>query len=512
MASPIAWLLRFAPLLLLPLAGGVLAQQDTQSQAREAAIVNRVTWGATPTELARASKLGIDRYLQAQLHPAAQDKLPEAVQRRIDALAISRQSDEDARAAQMDLRRRAKKLPEDKKVEVNRKARQMSSRRAAGVNERAFLRALYSSNQLQDQMTWFWMNHFNVDLQKGDVGIFLSQYEDRAIRPHALGKFRDLLAATMRSPSMLIYLDNTQNMAGKINENYARELMELHTLGVNGGYSQNDVQELARILTGLGISNSLAPPEIKPALRAQIVQDGYFLFNPARHDFGNKMFLGHSIAGAGMPEVEQAADLLARHPATAKFISRKLATYFVGDTPPASLVDKMSRTFLDKDGDISATLQTLFASPEFAASLKTGVFKDPVHYLYSSLRLAYDGLPPIINSGVGVNLLKRLGQPLNQHLTPDGYPLSQSDWSGSGQMTVRFEIASAIAGSPLSFYREGPDDRPATVPKPPNLLKANDANGLFSSLSPRTRKAIEQAKSTVLANTYLLASPEFMRR
>lgn len=512
MASPIAWLLRFAPLLLLPLAGGVLAQQDTQSQAREAAIVNRVTWGATPTELARASKLGIDRYLQAQLHPAAQDKLPEAVQRRIDALAISRQSDEDARAAQIDMRQNAKKMPEDKMLRINRDARQMSIRRAADVNERALLRAVYGGNQLHEHMTWFWMNHFNVDLQKGDVGMFLSQYEDQAIRPHALGKFRDLLAATMRSPSMLIYLDNTQNVAGKINENYARELMELHTLGVNSGYTQTDVQELARILTGLGISNSVEPPKVNPALRAQVVQKGYFLFNPARHDYGSKVFLGRTVAGTGMQEVEQAAALLASHPATAKFISTKLAAYFVGDAPPTSLIDKMSRTFLEKDGDISATLQTLFASPEFAASLKAGVFKDPIHYVYSSLRLTYSGMPAFANGMAGVSLLVRMGQPLNQRQTPDGYPLLKSDWTGSGQMTTRFEIASIIAGAPLVFYRQSPSDQPANVPHPPNLLKANEGNGLFSTISARTREAVEQGRSTAVANTYLLASPEFMRR
>lgn len=512
MPSPVSWLFRIAPLLLLPLATGVLAQQESPLQSRDVALVNRVTWGATPAELARAQKTGIDRYLHAQLHPAAQDKLPDAVQRRIDTLSISRQSDEEARAIQIDIRQKAKKLPEEQMPEVNRKARQMSIQRAADVNERALLRAVYGGNQLHDQMTWFWMNHFNVDLQKGDVGMFLSQYEDRAIRPHALGKFRDLLAATMRSPSMLIYLDNTQNVAGKINENYARELMELHTLGVDGGYSQHDVQELARILTGLGISISLDSPKVKPALQAQVVQEGYFLFNPARHDYDSKVFLGRTIAGRGMQEVEQAADLLARHPATAKFISRKLAAYFVGDAPPASLVEKMSRTFLEKDGDISATLQTLFASPEFAASLKAGVFKDPVHYVYSSLRLTYSGMPAFANGTAGVSLLVRMGQPLNQHQTPDGYPLLKSDWTGSGQMTTRFEIASVIAGAPQVFYRDSPDEQPANVPHPPNLLKANEDNGLFSAFSPRTREAIEQARSTAVANTYLLASPEFMRR
>jgi uncharacterized protein (DUF1800 family) len=506
MARLTSWLFRLAPLLLLPLAAGALAEQASPQQARDAALVNRVTWGATPTELARAQTMGIDRYLFAQLHPPAQDRLPSEVSKRISALSISRQSDEDARTIQIDMRRMAKKLPEDQRPPINRDARLISTRRGADVNERALLRAVYGSNQLQDQMAWFWMNHFNVDLQKGDAGIFLSQYEDRAIRPHALGKFRDLLAATMRSPSMLIYLDNTQNVVGKINENYARELMELHTLGVEGGYSQNDVQELARILTGLGVGNSLEPPPVKPELRGQIVQEGYFLFNPAQHDYGNKVFLGHPIAGAGIGEVEQAADLLARHPATAKFISRKLAVYFVGDSPPVSLVDKMDRTFTETDGDVRATLQTLFSSPEFAASLKTGVFKDPVHYVYSSLRLTYDDMPIITDGRAGVSLLKQLGQPLNQRQSPDGYPLSKSDWTGSGQMATRFEIASAIAGTPQIFYRNPPLERPR------NLLEANESNGLFSALSSRTRQAIEKAASTPVANTYLLASPEFMRR
>ncbi len=504
-------LLRAAPLLLLPLAAGALAQPDLDAKARDAALVNRVTWGATPAELARIQQLGPERYLQAQLRPTGGDKLPPEIQQRIDALSISRNSDEEARATQIKMREDAKQLPQDQQPAALQAARRFSILRAAEVNERAVWRALYSSNQLQDQMTWFWMNHFNIDLQKGDSGIFLSQYEDRAIRPHALGKFGDLLKATMRSPAMLIYLDNAQNVAGKINENYARELMELHTLGVGGGYSQTDVQELARILTGMGVSLRPEPPKVRPEWRAQVVQDGLFLFNPARHDQGDKTFLGHRIAAAGIREVDEAADLLARSPATAKHISGKLATYFVGDNPPASLVGKMSKTFLASDGDIAATLQTLFSSPEFAASLKTGVFKDPAHYVYSSMRLAYGGMPPILNPKVGLGMLKLLGQPLNQRLTPDGYPMGKSDWSGSGQMSVRFEVAGSLIGSPKTLYQEE-GAPPPNPPRIPNLLQANEGNGLFAGLSAATREAIAQAKSPRDANLYLLSSPEFMRR
>jgi len=501
-----------ALLLLLPLSAGALAQSNADAQAREAALVNRITWGATPAELARIRKMGVERYLQAQLHPSAQGGLPAEVQKRIDALSISQASDEAARATQLAMREKASKLPPDEKLKGMRAARQFSIRRAAEVSDRALWRAVYSTNQLQDQMAWFWMNHFNVDLGKGDAGIFLSQYEDRAIRPHALGKFRDLLSATMRAPAMLIYLDNTRNGVGKINENYARELMELHTLGVDGGYSQSDVQELARILTGLGISKQPEPPKVRREWRDKVVQEGLFVFNPARHDFGEKKFLGQRIAGTGMQEVEKAADLLARNPATAKHISGKLAVYFMGDAPPASIVDKMSKTFLASDGDIAATLKTLFDSPEFSESLRKGVFKDPVHYVYSSLRLAYDGLPPIVNPKPGVAMLKQLGQPLNQRLTPDGYPVSKSDWAGSGQMTTRFEVASVIAGAPQRFYKEDGDSGPADLPPLPDLLKANADSGLFAGLSPATREAIGQARSPRSANTYLLASPEFMLR
>ena len=318
------------------------------------------------------------------------------------------------------------------------------------------------------------------------MGAFIGSYEDRAIRAHALGKFRDLLAATIRSPAMLLYLDNAQNAAGKINENYARELMELHTLGVKGGYTQTDVQELARILTGLGIGRPDEPPKLRPELRAQVVLDGLFLFNPARHDYGDKQFLGHRIAGAGLAEVDQAVDLLARHPATAHFISAKLAAYFLGDAPPPALVDRMARTFLASDGDIAAVLQTLYASPEFARSLDAGVFKDPVHYVYSSLRLAYAGMPTIVNPRPALNLLRQLGQPLNQRLTPDGYPLAQSDWAGPGQMTARFETARAIAAAPPNFYRD-PAENPQQqqqqqqqqqTPQPPLAAPARPAQGL----------------------------------
>jgi uncharacterized protein (DUF1800 family) len=233
---------------------------------------------------------------------------------------------------------------------------------------REILRDLYSPAQLREQMTWFWFNHFNVQQSKADIRMMVADYEDRAIRPHALGRFRDLLAATLHHPAMLRYLDNAENASGHINENYARELMELHTMGVGSGYTQSDVQELARCLTGVGIDAKPEDPKLKPELQPQLVRDGLFEFNPARHDYGDKTFLGHTIKGTGLAEVDEVLDILAREPATARHISQELAVFFVSDTPPPALIDRMAQVFLRSDGDIATVLSAMFRSPEFAVS------------------------------------------------------------------------------------------------------------------------------------------------
>jgi len=195
---------------------------------------------------------------------------------------------------------------------------------------------------LQEQMTWFWMNHFNVHQGKSNLRVLVSDYEEQAIRPHALGKFRDLLAATLHHPAMIRYLDNEQNAANRINENYAREIMELHTLGVDGGYTQNDVQQLARILTGVGVNLGDKTPDVRRDKQSQYVRKGLFEFNPNRHDYGDKVFLGQTVKGRGLAEVDEALDRLSRSPATARYVSRKLAIYFVADEPPPQLVERMA--------------------------------------------------------------------------------------------------------------------------------------------------------------------------
>jgi uncharacterized protein (DUF1800 family) len=353
------------------------------------------------------------------------------------------------------------------------------------------------------------MNHFNVHQNKGNLRVMIGDYEERAIRPHALGKFRDLLAETVHHPAMLRYLDNERNAVNRINENYARELMELHTLGVNGGYSQRDVQELARILTGVGVNPGPDAPNVRRQLQAQYAHQGLFEFNPNRHDYGDKQFLGQTIRGRGLAELDEAIDRLSRHPSTARFISRKLAMFLVSDEPPAALVERMSQTFRQSDGDIAAMLRTLFDSAEFGQSLGRK-FKDPVHYVVSAVRLAYDG-KPILNAGPMLNWLNRMGEPLYGRQTPDGYPMIETAWASSGQMTTRFEIAKAIgSGSAGLFKTESP--QPQERAAFPQLANALYFQFLQKALSPATRQALDQAASPQEWNTFLLSSPEMMSR
>jgi uncharacterized protein (DUF1800 family) len=455
-----------------------------------------------------AESLGWPRYLEAQLHPRGE--LPAGINAQIAAMTISQQ-DMVALVRELEERRKAAdaiKVDEEKKKaqgayqqEMNRLAREAATR--------SMLRAVYSPNQLQEQMVWFWMNHFNVHQGKHNLRAMVGDYEEHAIRPHALGKFRDLVNATLHHPAMIRYLDNEQNAVNRINENYARELMELHTLGVNGGYSQHDVQELARILTGVGVNLGTGTPNVRNELKGQYQRAGLWEFNPMRHDFGDKQLLGQLVKGRGVAELRQAVDMLCSHPSTARFVSRKLAMYFVADEPPAALVDRMADTFRQRDGDIAAVLRTLFASPEFAASLGQK-FKDPVHYVVSAVRLAYDD-KPILNAGPMLNWLGRMAEPLYGRQTPDGYAMTESAWASPGQMNSRFEIAKAIgSGSAGLFRTEGP--QPSEKPAFPQLSNALYYQITQHTISSATRAVLEQSGSPQEWNTFLLSSPEMMHR
>jgi len=496
---------------LLAASATSMAGAQTPPSAHDLALLNRITWGQSASAADSLQKLGPRAWLDRQLRPQASDRPPAEVRAQIDALPISRTPMADL-VVQMNAQiQAANKLtdPDQKKLAQQAYQQGMTDlgRQAA---TRELLRDLYSPDQLQEQMTWFWLNHFNVHMYKRDVRAMVGDYEDQAIRPRALGKFRDLLEATLKHPAMLRYLDNDQNAANHINENYAREIMELHTMGVGSGYSQKDVQELARILTGVGVDLSPDPPRLKAAYQPLLVRAGLFEFNPNRHDFGDKVFLGHVIKGSGFGEVEQALDIIAREPATAHHVSAQMAAYFMGDDPPPAVVDRMAKTFQRSDGDIAATLRVLFASREFDASLGKA-FKDPMHFAVSAVRLAYDDRV-ILNATPMQNWLNRMSEGLYNHETPDGYAMTSAAWDGPGQMAVRFEIARQIgSGSAGLFKADHPQakDQPA-FPQLQNALYYKA--GLDQSLAPATRSALGQAGSPQDWNTLFLSSPEFMRR
>ena len=478
-------------------------------KATDFALMDRLTWGVTTSGAEHLKSVGIERWLDEQLHPKDQP-LPPQVASQIEAMPDVHRLPFDVANAFDQQSRAANQLtdPEQKKA-AQQAFQQAMNDRGRQAAARSILRALYAPDQLRERMVWFWFNHFNVHLYKANIRVMIGDYEDRAIRTFAMGRFRDLLSATLRHPAMLRYLDNADNAAGHLNENYAREIMELHTMGVGSGYTQTDVEELARILTGVGIDLKNEDPKLKPELQSQLFREGAFEFNPARHDYGDKMFLGHPIKGRGLAEVDEALDILCRQPATANRIAQKLATYFVSDTPPPALVQRMAQAFQKTNGDIAAVLSAMVHAPEFAASLKSGTkFKDSVQYVFSAVRMAYDD-KVILNTNPIQNWLNRLAEGLFNRPTPDGYPLTSATWNGPGQMMVRFEIARQIGSGSSGLFK--PDVPNATdQPAFPLIQNALYFGSLRQTLSPTTLAALDQAVSPQDWNTLFLSSPEFM--
>ena len=447
-----------------------IAWADDSAALRLAAL-NRVSWGANRSSYADIARMGTGRWLDAQLRPT-DARLPAEPQATIDAMSISQRPLAEI-ASELEEKRRAFQNAAADERKAERQAYQEElARLGREAQTRMLLRALYSPNQLEEHLTWFWMNHFSVFQFKGPLRALVADYEERAIRPYSLGRFRDLVGATARHPAMLIYLDNARSTANRINENYARELMELHTLGVDGGYTQRDVEALAKILTGWSLDRA-----------GELSR-----FYPRRHDYSEKQFLGRTIRGKGAAELDQALDLLARHPSTARFVSRKLAVFFVADEPPDAMVARMANTFLVTDGDIAQVLRTMFASTEFRAALG-GKFKDPLHYALSALRLVLDQRP-LPDARPVIGALALMGEPLYARATPDGYPLTRTDWASPGQLAQRFEIARGIA------YRI-----PVRIP-----------SDLAPPVGDSTRETLAKASSAQEWNLLLLSSPEFMYR
>jgi uncharacterized protein (DUF1800 family) len=467
--------------------------------------LERTSFGLDTDSVADYRRLGREKFLDRQLHPA-QMTLPAPIAAQIAALEMTRADPVQSIAAINAQNKLINAMPGGPDKEQARKVlNDHGNKLAYEAIRRDLLRAVYSPAQLQEQMTWFWLNHFSVFQYKANLRWLIGDYEERAIRPHVFGHFSDLVMATLRHPAMLQYLDNNQNAAGHINENYARELLELHTLGVGGGYSQQDVQELARVLTGVGINVGDAP-HLKPELQRLYLRSGAFEFNPARHDFGAKTILGHPIRGQGFGEVEDAVKMIVSQPACARFIARELAIYFVADNPPPVLVERVAQTFMRTDGDIAAVLRTLFMSPELGGSFGAK-FKDPMRFVVSAVRFAYDG-KPISNTHPMLNWLNGLGEAPYGRQTPDGYPMTELSWASAGQMSRRFEIARAIgAGNAALFDPE--DGGAASTAGFPQLANRLYFEALEPSLAARTRTALDRANSQQEWNTFLLSSPDF---
>ena len=429
------------------------------------------------------------------------------------------------------------------------KAMRMQRTVIVELSQQRILRAVYSERQLEEVLVDFWMNHFNVFVGKGQVRTYLTEYERDVIRPRVFGKFRDLLGATAHSPAMLFYLDNWQSAAPEgvattadaernrnamrrrgpaggmpigrrrpqqdpdmlgrqpdgqvippqqrsrgINENYARELMELHTLGVDGGYTQKDVQEVARAFTGWTIAN--------PRL------GGGFHFDPRRHDDGEKIVLGQRIKpGGGMRDGDAVLDLLARHPSTSRFIATKLARKFVADDPPAALVDRAARRFRETDGDIREVVRTIVTSPELLGDeYRRAKTKNPFEFVVSSVRAT--GLE-ISNALPLVQSLRDLGMPIYGAQPPTGYADKAEAWVNSGALLGRMNFALALTSGRMRTLGASTASNPPTAEDARRTLLAV---ALADDVTPSTAATVAKATTPAQTMALILGSPEFQKR
>jgi len=546
---------------------------EVSKQDRILHVLNRLAFGPRPGDFEHVSAIGPERYVREQLHPES-IAIPSDLSERVNELRTLHMSPialfiEYQRPLKM-ARKDAKAEDGGDKASIKDATKDLRVKQRVVMREAVearMMRAIEGPRQLQEVMTAFWFNHFNVFAGKGLDLIWTGSFEETAIRPHTFGKFRTLLGATAHHPAMMFYLDNWQNTApgspgskGKfegINENYARELMELHTLGVNGGYSQADVIALAHILTGWGLpkqgggnpmrrGEGMAGGEtggVFPFMRRRrnfmpaAVDPSGFYFDESRHDFSSKTLLGHRIEGGGIDEGEHALDILARSPATAKHLSFKLAQYFVADDPPKALVERMAQRYLATDGETRAVLETMFTSAEFWDPRYYGAkFKTPYEYVVSCVRAT--GVP-VRNYRPLYGTMQILGMPLYGCQTPNGYANTQDAWLNPDAMMTRLSFATALGSGNLPLenppFEEDADGGGEMRPEPPviprnGVGKVNikfdpgphgpkmtppDPVQLAATLgdyfSPATASAVEAAP-TQLRAPLILGSPEFMKR
>ena len=484
-------LLLFNIVLWLSFAEPAMASSELSSSDRRH-ILERLSFGTTSQQLEQVDKFGIESYIESQLNPESV-KESDVLEDYLAELTLLKQKPIENQKKISFLRRKINQdgLSAEQQKKIRPKIHQLDKKVKSEATNAHLARAIYSNRQLQEVMVDFWFNHFNVAIDRGPVKFWVDDYE-KQIRTHALGNFRDLLGMTAKHPAMLIYLDNRRNTApnspiGKkrkigLNENYARELMELHTLGVDGGYTQDDVIALAKIFTGWGVD-----------LQGKRGDDTGFFFYKNSHDPEDKMFLSYTIPANGMAEGEKALDILASHPATARFISYKLAQYFVADRPPASLVDALSQEFTASNGDIKQVLDVLIHSQEFNdPQYYKQKFKTPYQYIVSLVRMGEIEQP---NFKRIKGMLNQLSMPLYECSAPTGYANTQDAWLNPQAMLQRTSMATAIARGALN--------RDDTIEQ-----KQLDN---FGELSSSTKQVIAKTPNR-FRSALVLGSPEAMYR
>jgi uncharacterized protein (DUF1800 family) len=399
------------------------ALPDTDAAIEHA--LNRLTFGARPGDASRVRAVGLQSWIDRQLDPKQiDDRATEAL---LPALPTA-----------------------PSEFATPQEARRFGRTAVQALAASKVIRAVHSERQLEELLVDFWFNHFNVFAGKGRTGLYVPDYEREAIRPHVLGRFRDLLGATAKSPAMLFYLDNWMSAAPNsarlrpaqpgadrrgLNENYARELLELHTLGVDGGYTQQDIVDVARIFTGWTFERQTSAPD--------------FRFARGVHDRGEKRVLGqHFPAGAGVDEGERLLDILATHPSTARHIATKLTRRFVSDTPPVALVERAAARFRESGGDLHEVVRLIVTSPEFFAPEARGAkVKTPLEFVASAVRArpqsALPGaMPP---PRLLLRALRDLGMEPYMCQPPTGYADDADTWISAGALVARMNIAQQIA-------------------------------------------------------------------
>jgi uncharacterized protein (DUF1800 family) len=524
MRHPLVWLAGVVAGTAIGLAGPTAAPLLDHDTAIH--VANRLTFGATTATVDRISATGLAAWLDAQLHPAGVPDprldsrlagLPTLV---LPPRALAETYNEairDRRAAQA---RMVTPPGETTSADAPLRPAPAPSRArprdgvASGLARQALVelttqklvRATTAERQLEEVLVDFWFNHFNVFAGKGPVRQYVYDFEQRAIRPHVFGSFRTMLGAVAASPAMLFYLDNWQSSAPEaatptrrprgLNENYARELLELHTLGVDGGYTQQDIGEVARAFTGWTIRG---PRE-----------GGEATFDGRRHVRGVKVVLGQTIpAHGGRDDGERVLDIVARHPATARHVATKLAARFVSDTPPASLVARVAARFTQTDGDLRATMAALVQSPEFVArEARFSKVKTPLEFVASAVRvLGAD----VEKAGALGDQLRRLGMPPYFALPPTGYSTRSDAWTNGGALVQRMNVAVALTHGRIRGV--GPAVLPA-IEDADGKAKALALSRLLLLRDPSaaTLAIVARASTTQEMAALIIGSPEFQRR